>query len=199
MTQSQFLTTATVFQGSVLVAAFIAGWLTGVSPTGLLDWSLADFLTGVLATGPMLILLAACVLTPVNGLQDIRKFLRDFLGPFLSRCHWYELLLLALLAGVCEEIAFRGFLYVWIREWNPFLAIFATNFLFGLAHSVTPLYAMLAGFIGLYLTALLEADATPNLLIPITAHALYDLVAFAVVIRDYQRHPPIDESQNDPS
>jgi membrane protease YdiL (CAAX protease family) len=66
-----------------------------------------------------------------------------------------------------------------------------TNLLFGLAHAVTPLYVVLAAFLGLYLTAFMVVDPTPNLLIPITAHSLYDLIAFAVVLWDYRRHYPV--------
>jgi hypothetical protein len=50
---------------------------------------------------------------------------------------------------------------------------------------------VLAAFLGLYLTAFMVVDPTPNLLIPITAHSLYDLIAFAVVLWDYRRHYPV--------
>ena len=67
------------------------------------------------------------------------------------------------------------------------LAVVICNVCFGAAHSVTPLYALLAAFLGLYLTALLAADNTPNLLIPITAHTTYDFVGFLFVVWDYRR------------
>jgi membrane protease YdiL (CAAX protease family) len=189
MTQSQFLTSAGIFEGLVLFAAFVGGWLTGVNPTAKLFWSLPDFCLGVLATGPMLILLTICVVSRSKGIVQVREFLRDSIGPLLNECRWFDIVLLALIAGICEEIFFRGFLFLWIQERNPVLAVMVTNLLFGLAHAVTPVYAMLAAFLGLYLTALIAADPTPNLLIPITAHSLYDLIAFIVVIRDYRNHP----------
>jgi len=188
MTQSQFLMSAGIFEGAILFVAFVGGWVTGVSPTAKLTWSLRDFGLGVLATGPMLILLVLCLLSRSRGIVQVREFVRDTVGPFLSECHWYDIVLLALLAGVCEEAFFRGFLYLWIQEWNPVLAVMITNLLFGLAHAATAVYALLAAFLGLYLTALIAADPTPNLLIPITAHSLYDLIAFVVVIRDYRNH-----------
>jgi membrane protease YdiL (CAAX protease family) len=188
MTQPQFLMSAGIFEGAILFVAFVGGWVTGVSPTAKLTWSLRDFGLGVLATGPMLILLVLCLLSRSRGIVQVREFVRDTVGPFLSECHWYDIVLLALLAGVCEEAFFRGFLYLWIQEWNPVLAVMITNLLFGLAHAATAVYALLAAFLGLYLTALIAADPTPNLLIPITAHSLYDLIAFVVVIRDYRNH-----------
>ncbi len=188
MTQSQFLMSSGIFEGAILLVAFVGGWITGYDPTAKLFWSAQDFGFGVLATGPMLILLLICFLSRSKGMLQVREFVRDTIGPYLSDCRWFDIVLLALLAGVCEEAFFRGFLFLWIQEWNPFLAVLVTNLLFGLAHAVTPVYALLAAFLGIYLTALIAVDKTPNLLIPITAHSLYDYVAFMVVIWDYRRH-----------
>jgi hypothetical protein len=191
MTQSQFLIGAGLFEGALLLLAFGGGWLTGSHPTATLTWSAADFGFGVLATGPMLILLLICFLSRSKGMLQVREFVRDTIGPYLDECRWIDIVLLALLAGVCEEAFFRGFLFLWIQNWNQMLAVLITNLLFGLAHAVTPLYVVLAAFLGLYLTAFMVVDPTPNLLIPITAHSLYDLIAFAVVLWDYRRHYPV--------
>jgi len=187
MTHSQFLIGAGLFEGGLLVVALVLGRIVGVNPTAELFWSVRDFGIGLLATIPMLLLLVAAYLTSFAPLKQIREFLRDAIGPFLHRCRLIDILLLALLAGVCEEILFRGFLYQWINVSNPTLAVMFTNVLFGFAHAVTPMYALLAGFIGLYLTALMTIDGTPNLLIPITAHSAYDFVAFLIVLWDFRR------------
>jgi membrane protease YdiL (CAAX protease family) len=177
-----------MFEGAILAAAFLGGWLTGFNPTAKLFWSTRDFGFGILATAPMLLLLLICFLSRSKGILQVRTFVRDSIGPYLSESRWIDIVLLALLAGICEEAFFRGFLYLWIEHFNPFLAVLVTNLLFGLAHAVTPVYLLLAAFLGLYLTALIAADPTPNLLIPITAHSLYDLIAFIVVIWDYRSH-----------
>ncbi len=187
LTLSQFLTGAGLFEGALLLVAFALGFIVDVHPTAELVWSWQDFGVGLLATVPMLFLLAACFLSNANGLRQIRNFLSETLGPLLDRCRIVDIVFLALLAGICEEVLFRGLLYQWIRAWNATLAIIVCNLLFALAHSITPLYAMLAGFIGLYLTALMTVDSTPNLLIPMTAHAAYDFVAFLVILWDYRR------------
>ena len=187
LTLSQFLIGAGLFEGALLLVAFALGFVVDVHPTAELVWSWQDFGVGLLATVPMLFLLAACFLSRANGLRQIRDFLRETLGPLLDRCRIVDIVFLALLAGICEEVLFRGLLYQWIRAWNATLAIMVCNLLFALAHSITPLYAMLAGFIGLYLTALMTVDSTPNLLIPITAHAAYDFIAFLVILWDYRR------------
>jgi len=179
---------ALVFEGGSLLIAFAAGWLAGVSPVAEVEWSLRAFLLGAAATIPMLLVLAACMLSNSRGMLDIRKSVRELLGPALDHASALDMLILALLAGVCEEVLFRGFLYPWIRLFNPFFAMLAVNLLFALLHAVTPLYAWLAGLTGIYLTACLMLDGTPNLLIPIVAHTLYDLVAFYCVRFDFRRH-----------
>ena len=192
----QFLISAAAFEGILLLVAFVLGWLMNCHPTAKLEWSWSDLRLGLLATIPMLLLLTICFLSTAKGIMAIRVFLRETMGPLLNRCNLLDLFLLALLAGLCEEILFRGFLYFLIEPWNAMLAVVISNLLFGAAHAITPFYAMLAAFMGLYLTALLAADPTPNLLIPITAHTVYDFVAFLVVVRDYRcwRRNQRDES-----
>lgn len=187
LTLAEFLTSAAIFEGVLLLIAYVAGWAAGVNPTGLLSWSFSDLWLGVLFTIPMLLALAVCYLWQAPGIREIRIFLRETIGPYLDQCRLIDLALLALMAGVCEEVLFRGFLYVWIQPWNPVLAILICNLLFGVAHAVTPVYAMIAGLVGLYLTALVSSDPTPNLLIPITAHTTYDFIAFLVVLRDFRK------------
>ena len=188
LTLSQFLIGAGLFEGGMLVVAFALGYLMGVHPTAELQWTWRAFGIGVVATGPMLLILVASFLSDSNGLTQIRVFLRDLLGPMLDRCRLIDIVFLSLLAGICEEVLFRGFLFQWARNINATFAIMFVNILFGLAHSITPLYAWLAGITGLYLTALMSIEAQPNLLIPITAHSVYDLVAFLVVLWDYRRN-----------
>ncbi len=197
-TTKQFLTGAAIFEGGLLLAALVLGWLVGTDPLAELTFNRKDVLLGLIATLPMLVFLFVCLIAPTEGLARIRDFLRQTISPLLSQCRLPDLILLATLAGVCEEVFFRGFLYLAIEPLNPFLAVLTTNLLFGLAHAVTPLYTVLAAFLGLYLTSLLSIDSTPNLLVPVIAHAVYDLLAFLLIIRDY-RHLMQDQKrlQND--
>ena len=52
---------------------------------------------------------------------------------------------------------------------------------FGLLHFITPLYALLAGLMGLYLGWLYEA--TGNLIVPMIVHGLYDFAALVYLVR----------------
>lgn len=187
MTVSQFLVGAGVFEGGMLIIAFALGWLVNVHPTAELDWTWQAAWMGVVATGPLLLFLLAGFLSRSGGLRQIREFLIEVLGPMLHGCRLIDILFLALLAGVCEEVLFRGLVYQWANAINPTFAIILTNVLFGLAHAITPMYAWLAGIMGLYLTALMTLTSEPNLLIPIVAHTLYDFIAFLVVRWDFRR------------
>ena len=192
LTPQQFLLSAAIFEGILLAVAFGGGWLAGINPTMHLRWSTSDLLLGVAATLPMLAVLAACMLSTAQSILQMRQLLYELLGSVLTRCRLHDLFLLSLLAGLCEEIFFRGFLYSWLATLNPFLAVLISSLLFGLAHAVTPGYTVFAAFLGLYLTGLLAADSTPNLLIPIVAHTLYDLVAFLVLLLDFRRQQSAD-------
>lgn len=194
---SRFLLGAAIFEGALFAAAFVLGKVLGVWPTSQLIWSWEGARLGLLATIPMLLLFAASWLTTNRSFRQIREFLRDFLGPILDECGLLDLIGLALLAGVCEEVLFRGLIWQFITTFNPTLAVLVTNVLFGLAHSITPLYAWLAGLIGLYLTALMSLGAEPNLLIPMVAHTVYDFVAFLLVRWDYRRCPQEGDLDHD--
>lgn len=187
MTLPQFLQSAALFEGGLLLVAFVLGWLVSTSPTEHLYWTFEDFGFGCLATLPMLLFGSAAFLSQSSAMTSIREFLRESIGPYLAQCRIWDLFFLALLAGVCEEALFRGFLYFWIRDWNSMLAVIICNLLFAATHALTPMYALIAAFLGLYLTALVAVDPTPNLLIPITAHTVYDLIGFLVIIWDYRR------------
>ena len=188
LTHQEFLTGAAVVEGALVLVAFGLGWLVNHSHTSTLLWNWTDLGLGILAAGPLLILLAVCFHLPGSGLRQIREFMRDTLGPFLARCRVVDLCLLAVLAGFCEEILFRGLLFSFFRQFSIGLAVIVSSVTFGMAHMVTPLYAFLAGMAGLYLTALMAVDPSSNLLLPVTAHATYDLVAFFVVVHDYRKH-----------
>ena len=184
---SQFLTSVALFEGGLLAIAFLGGWFFDCPPTATLNWSLEDFGLGLLATVPMLVVLAICALSRSKAMKKIRDFQRDTVGHLLDECRWYDIALLAVLAGVCEEVLFRGFLYLWLVRFNSVIAVLISNLAFGAAHAATAMYGILAAFMGLYLTALIAVDPTPNLLIPVTAHAVYDIAAFAVVLYDYRK------------
>ena len=70
-------------------------------------------------------------------MKRIRAFQRHTVGHLLDECRWYDIVLLALLAGVCEEVLFRGFLFLWLVRFNSIIAVLISNLAFGVAHAAT--------------------------------------------------------------
>jgi uncharacterized protein len=126
--------------------------------------------------------------TLTTGSRSVRRLVAlvvEQLGPLLAQRTPVELALLAALAGFAEEILFRGVVQVALSRVLPETgAVIAAGVAFGLAHFITPTYALLAGLAGLYLGGLFLLQG--SLTAPIVAHALYDVVALSYVVRLYR-------------
>ncbi|MGE3313859.1 MAG: lysostaphin resistance A-like protein [Planctomycetaceae bacterium] len=184
--RTQFLNLAAMFEGGMVGVAIVAGWLLGVNPLALLIWDFGAIAWGVVATLPLFGLFLLSIRYPIPPLERIQKLLVEFLGPSLEACRPLDLIFLAVLAGVGEELLFRGVLQPLFERFGPAAGLIGSNIVFGLAHAITPTYALLAGAIGLYLGVLLDASGSRNLMAPIVTHALYDYLAFLVVLRLYR-------------
>lgn len=183
--RSQFLNFAGLFEGGLALAALGVGWLVEIDPLQHLSWDWRAVGWGVLATVPTFLLFYLTYRFPVGELRRIRNFLSHELAPSLSILRWYDLILMSVLAGVSEELLFRGLLQPWI---GPLLS----NLLFGLVHWITPLYALLAFVIGSYLSWTMTVTDPHNLLTPIVTHAVHDYLAFLMIVAIYRREstPP---------
>ncbi len=185
-----FALTAAAFEGSLTVVAIVLGWLLGQPPSRTFHFNLHHAAVGVVATLPPLGLLWLCLKLPLPPLKTITQILDEMLVPLFRGCQLMHLAIIAALAGLGEEMLFRGVIQAAIQAEaaNEFgglpgmwLGLLIAAALFGLLHSITPTYALLAGLIGLYLGWLwLEYD---NLLVPITVHALYDFVVLVYLVK----------------
>lgn len=191
--RNMILTLGIVVEGGLVLLAFAVGWVAGVRPLESFAWRWPAVWWGLAGTAPVFLLFLLSHRYPVGPLENINRFLIEVLGPPLSTCRWYELLLLATLAGIGEELLFRGTLQPWMESWGWGIvgALVASNVVFGLAHCITPTYAVVAGLIGIYLGLLLDAGGERNLLTPILTHGLYDFLAFVVVVDTYRKRQPI--------
>ena len=202
--RGSFLNSAVLVQGSLILLSMLLTWGTGINPMKVLDLSWAAFFFGIAATLPMLLLCFFTYRSRQRGLRRIREFLVGTIGPILVQCCWYDLIMLALLAGLSEEILFRGILQPWLFDqlvefrWFPqpeWLSIGLVNLIFGMAHLVTPMYGVLAWFIGCYLSFVQQFSPNQNLLSPIVTHAFYDWIMFYVIIRSTKNLPGREPDQ----
>jgi uncharacterized protein len=182
-----FLNLAGGFEGGLVLLALGLAWLTGLDLWEITWFSLTAVGQSLAALAPLVALFGVTYRWPAGPLQRIKEFLLEGLGPPLSACRWYDLVLIAALAGLGEELLFRGVMQTGVDRWaGRGVGLLSAALIFGLVHAVTRTYAVLAGLIGMYLGGLLYVWEPPNLLVPILVHALYDLVAFWVVRTDFR-------------
>jgi membrane protease YdiL (CAAX protease family) len=173
---------AVIVEAAVLVVALGVGRLAGHSPLAQLRVNPGGIGWGIAATLPLCLGLAWCLRTSFPPIVRLVHLVDERVRPLFAGCPLPGLVLISALAGVGEEALFRGVLQSTLADHVPgWMALIATAALFGLAHFLTREYAILAGIVGLYLgsTFLLSG----NLLVPILAHGLYDLVALVLLAR----------------
>lgn len=183
----KFINMAFWFEASLIGVAWLIGWFAEINPIANLYFSTEALIDGITATIPMCILFLLFYQYPVGPLYPIKKSLLDIMGPLLSSCRWYELLILAAVAGISEEILFRGVLQPWMEvSLGVSASLIVSNVIFGLLHWITATYALIAGLIGLYLAYMMDVSEPRNLLTPIVVHGLYDFLAFVFVAAAYR-------------
>jgi membrane protease YdiL (CAAX protease family) len=170
------------FEGGLVVLAWLLGWPLGQPPLERIHSSWHDAALGVAASLPLVLGLWLCVRWPVGPLTRIKQFSDEIIRPLFRPCTVVDLAIISLLAGLGEEMLFRGVIQAaiggWLGNWAG-LAIAAV--LFGLLHLITPTYAALATLCGLYFGALVLW--TDNLLVAILPHLLYDFIALIYLSR----------------
>jgi uncharacterized protein len=183
---TQFAFAAATFEGSLVAVAIILGWLFHQPPLKTFRFDPNDAAWGLVATLPLLGILWGCLKTPWKPLQEITRILDETLVPLFQGCGLTQLAIIAALAGVGEEMLFRGIVQTFAAEqigqpYGVWGGLLVSAVVFGLLHTVTTTYAVMAGLIGLFLGWLWLA--TGNLLTPMIAHGAYDFVALVYLIQ----------------
>jgi membrane protease YdiL (CAAX protease family) len=164
------------------VVAFAIGGMAGVPPFGRFRLDIEAVGYGVAATLPPLGLLRWCLSTKWGPIRRLVKLVEEHLGPYLVGASAGGIVLLSLVAGIGEEVLFRGVIQAGLAERVPaWMAVGVASLLFGAAHWLTASYAVLAALIGVYLGVLFLV--TDNLLVPAVTHALYDIAALSILVR----------------
>ncbi|MGZ5014516.1 MAG: CPBP family intramembrane glutamic endopeptidase [Methylobacter sp.] len=182
-----FFKTACSFEAALILVAVFLGWIADINPFAYLHFSEPVIAYGVIGTLPLFLLFLFLEQIQAEPVVKIKNVLLETLGPSLHRYHWTDLLILASIAGLSEEVLFRGVIQPWIESsWGLTAGLIGSNIIFGLAHAVTPLYAVLAALVGMYLSLSMDYGGDRNLLLPIIIHGLYDFLAFIALMRSYR-------------
>jgi membrane protease YdiL (CAAX protease family) len=138
-------------------------------------------LWGVVATAPCFGLMWLAEHLPFKPFRALQSMVEDQVAPLFAQLSWAEVAAVGLAAGVGEELLFRGWFQAGLSGGDNATPVtiacglIAASILFGVCHWLTPAYGVLATVLGLYLGGLLIWF--DSLLVPMTAHALYDVLA----------------------
>src|ERR1700720_941187 len=104
----QLLVMAVLTEGGLAVLAVALGWWLGLNPWERLQVDMPAVLWGVLITLPMLAVFFVCARLPVGPLGPIKQFVDQVVKPLFRQCTLFDLAVIAALAGLGEELLFRG-------------------------------------------------------------------------------------------
>ena len=180
--------------GLVVVALVLAyfGLYDHPQPLRQIDWSTCQqaIVWGTVATIPMLVYLVVFHFWTPRFLQPMQEFVVENLYPVFRGSTIFEMLLLSLMAGFCEELLFRWCLQGGIasllesRAGQPVslaIGLLVASILFGLCHWVNTSYGMTTLFVGMFLG--LTMIWSGSFLVPAMAHAIFDFVALIYISR----------------
>ncbi len=128
---------------------------------------------------------------PWQHLKQVSQKTKEAVVETMKNVSRFNRFLVCLLAGIGEEILFRGFIFVAIFEFWPWgleynlniiAAILASSILFGFGHYVTLLYFIITGLLGAAFC--LVFLWTGSLIAPVVAHALYDFYAMELALKE---------------
>jgi membrane protease YdiL (CAAX protease family) len=173
---------AIICEGGLAAVAFMMGYLLQQPALSSSYATLPAFGQGLLATVPLVLGLLAIDWLPSKSLKQLDTFVRQSLVPLFRGLSLGEIFVIAALAGIGEEMLFRGVAQAWMAHVtdSSLIGLILASITFGLAHPLSRTYMVLAAAIGLYLGGLLLW--TENLFVPIVTHAAYDLFAIAYLL-----------------
>ena len=177
---------AVVIEGGLALLAVVLAWLVSVPLRDLFPTTgellVRSVVRGLLATLPLLVIFWLLVNSNwpmMRALRDQVQWLIDEMFPSRSIA---QFAVVALLAGVGEELLFRGAAQSILAKWtSPMIGLAATSLLFGLAHALSKLYFIFAVVVGAFLGWMtLEYN---DLVAPMVTHAFYDFLALVYLAR----------------
>ncbi len=176
MDRKTLLSVTVIVEGGLFLLALFLLNAAGMDPRAGFDPSAGATFLVFLFSLPMLAALYITTRTDWPPLSRLKKEMDEKVRPLFANCKPIDLLIISLLAGVAEELFFRGWLQtVLVARFGLLAGITFAGLLFGLAHYLSREYALYAFITGLYLGVIFHL--TGNLYLLMGMHALYDFVA----------------------
>jgi membrane protease YdiL (CAAX protease family) len=181
---------AVFFEGGLAPLSLFLGWWAGHNPLQEFTWSVVDAAWGVLAALPLVILFLLMLRWPVGPLKKIKEFCEQEFVPLLAGSSWSDMALVALSAGVGEEMLFRGVMQSSLGAWlGAGWGLSLSSILFGLLHPISLPYIFVTMAVGFYLGGIYLV--TGNLLTAMVTHAVYDFALMAYLLHFHSPGGPV--------
>ena len=130
---------------------------------------------------PMIAMLFFFDRSTLEPVIRFRREIDDKIVPIFANSRLPDLAFIALLAGVSEELFFRGWMQGLLTDiWGIWAGNLIASAIFGLAHYLSPTYAIYAGLTGLYLGVIYQVSG--NLFLVMAIHALYDFITLIYLV-----------------
>ena len=173
---------ALVLEGGLVGIALGLGWLLDAPAFAQFQLSWTGAIQGVLATLPLLLLVLCAGFLDYRPVKDLFSLSREHITRLFSDASLLDLALVAGVAGLGEEVLFRGVIQTVLATYfGPLAGVLIAAVLFGLVHSLSLAYVIGATLIGIYLGCLLLSF--DNLLVPAITHGLYDFIVLVVLLK----------------
>ena len=177
---------AMLFESGLGFVGLALAWGFNISLQSRLQVTSPAVIRGLVACLPMLLLLVVVSSISWPPLIRLRNQVETIVRELLGGSSWVEIAAICFAAGLGEELLFRGALQPLVAQFtNATVAIAAVGVIFGLAHSLSIAYFIIATLIGCYFGWLMEAY--DDLVAPVVAHAVYDFVAIVFIRRNLER------------
>lgn len=186
MSRRTLLSLAILFEGGILLVAWVLGRALGMPLGAGLRPGLGQWALGLGATLPLLAALAWALRSRRPFPRRLKEGVEELIDRALLDARPRDLVLIAVLAGAGEEALFRGILQPLLAGLvGPWAGNAGAALAFGLAHPISGAYVVYTTVVGFYLGALLELGG--GLLAPMVTHAAYDLVALLWLVSRRRR------------
>lgn len=196
MNTNGFVIHMIIFEGTMALIGALLALFCGLDLGKAFQTSdMADFFNqfalGVGISAAMGIFFTILDHVPWSQLKKVSEKTKEIVNDAFKKTSRINRFLVCLLAGVGEEVLFRGFIFVAIFEFWPWglefnlniiAAIIVSSTLFGLGHSITLMYFILSALLGA--TFCLVFLWTGSLIAPVVAHSLYDFYAIEFALKE---------------
>jgi CAAX protease family protein len=179
---------AILIEGALAALAVLLGWAFRVPLRDQFGQSFREIgqgtLWGVLAMLPLLVMFWWLIHATWPAARRLREQVEQLILELFPEHSIPQMIAVSVMAGIGEELLFRGVLQTLAARWTtPLLGIAVSSLIFGMFHTMSPLYFFLATVVGAYFGWIVLAGQ--DLVPAIVGHVLYDCFALVYLSRAY--------------